>query len=71
MATPAGKPGLSDGMKDAIISRIREEEIVAMCCDEVGKLVVDVVHNFAPQTVEVDATRTHHGNGVLILGERQ
>src|ERR1700730_3360 len=45
--------------------------VVAMCCDEVGKLVVDVVHNFAPQTVEVDATRTQHGNGVLILGERQ
>ena len=45
--------------------------VVAMCCDEVGKLVVDVVQNFAPQTVEVDATRTQHGNRVLILGERQ
>jgi hypothetical protein len=45
--------------------------VVAMCCDEVGKLVVDLVQNFAPQTVEVDATRTQHGNRVLILGERQ
>jgi hypothetical protein len=45
--------------------------VAAMCCDEVGKLVVDVVQNFAPQTVEIDATRTQHGDRVLILGERQ
>ena len=45
--------------------------VVAMCCDEFARLVVDVVQNLAPQTVEVDAARTQHGNHVLILGERQ
>ena len=36
MATPAGKAGLDDRMKDAILCRIREDEIVAMCCDVIN-----------------------------------
>ena len=36
MATPAGKTGAHDSMKDAILSRIREDEIVAMCCDVIN-----------------------------------
>ncbi len=32
----AGKTGLDDSMKDAILSRIREDEIVAMCCDVIN-----------------------------------
>ena len=31
MAT-AGKAALSDNVRDAILSHIREDEIVAMCC---------------------------------------
>jgi acetylornithine deacetylase/succinyl-diaminopimelate desuccinylase-like protein len=36
MAVNPGKPVLPDGMKQAILSRIREEELVAMCCDLVN-----------------------------------
>ena len=35
MATP-GKAALSDNVRDAIVSRIREDEIVAMCCDVIN-----------------------------------
>ena len=45
--------------------------VMALRCDKVGKLVVEVVQNLAPQPVEVGAARPQHGNRVLILGERQ
>ncbi len=32
----AGKAALSDSMKQAILDRIREDEIVSMCCDVVN-----------------------------------
>src|SRR5215472_17887966 len=42
-----------------------------MSCNEVGKLAVDIVQDFAPQSVEVNAASAQHGNRVLILSERQ
>ena len=35
MATPPAKPHLDD-IRDAILSRIHEDEIVAMCCDVIN-----------------------------------
>ena len=36
MASPASKAGLDDRMKDAIVVGVREDEIVAMCCDVIN-----------------------------------
>ena len=36
MAVTAGKPALDDRMKEAILSHIREDEIVSMCCDVIN-----------------------------------
>ena len=44
---------------------------MALRCDKVGKLVVDVVQNLAAQAIGIDATSPQHGDCVLIFGKRQ
>jgi hypothetical protein len=39
--------------------------------NEVGKLAVDVVQDFAAQSVQIHTASSQHGNRVLILGKRQ
>ncbi len=36
MAVTASKSALDDACREAILSRIREEEIVSMCCDVIN-----------------------------------
>ncbi len=45
--------------------------VLAVVGHQIGQLVVDIAEHIAAQPVDVDAARAQHGNGILVLGQRQ
>lgn len=53
------------------LERGRRLRILDVIGDEVGKLVVDVVEEVAPQLVQIDAAGAQHGDRILVFRERE
>ena len=46
-------------------------EILAALGDQIGKFIVDIGFEVAPQQVEIDAAGAHDGGGILVVDQGQ
>jgi hypothetical protein len=60
-----------DGALDDALEACRRLGLLDIINDEIGKLVVDIALEIAAQDVDVDAASTHHGRGVLVVGQSE
>jgi len=72
MATTARTAGLNDDLRSAIVSRIREDEIVAMCCEVIdipsptgGELEMARYMRAAMERLGIVAAKPNHTAGIL------